>query len=388
MKNNKKTVIIAVTAVVCIALCIAGWLFWPKNISGGTDGVYVQKISAMNGYGYTGNRYSGVVEAQESLEIKKDSSRTVSQILVSEGQQVHVKDALFTYDTTDLSQKITSTNLDIENANTEIEALKNQISDYTSEMNHGGDKVEITARINDLQYSIRQQQYSIQSLQADIARYQKEIDNATIYSTIEGTVKEINEEGGYDNQGNEKPFMTITEAGEYRIKGKISEMGMIAAGDAVTVRSRVDETQTWSGTVSVVETEPATNDDNYYYSGNGESSSQYPFYVSLDSSEGLKLGQHVLVETGGGMPVKEGVWIDSFYLVGDDSGNSFVWVSENGKLKKRNVETGEMDEMTSQIEITSGLSLDDYIAWPDESYTEGMKTITEMDIMSSMPAGE
>ena len=164
MKNNKKTVIIAVTAVVCIALCIAGWLFWPKNISVGTDGVYVQKISAMNGYGYTGNRYSGVVEAQESLEIKKDSSRTVSQILVSEGQQVHVKDALFTYDTTDLSQKITSTNLDIENANTEIEALKNQISDYTSEMNHGGDKVEITARINDLQYSIRQQQYSIQSL--------------------------------------------------------------------------------------------------------------------------------------------------------------------------------------------------------------------------------
>lgn len=388
MKNNKKTVIIAVTAVVCIALCIAGWLFWPKNISVGTDGVYVQKISAMNGYGYTGNRYSGVVEAQESLEIKKDSSRTVSQILVSEGQQVHVKDALFTYDTTDLSQKITSTNLDIENANTEIEALKNQISDYTSEMNHGGDKVEITARINDLQYSIRQQQYSIQSLQADIARYQKEIANATIYSTIEGTVKEINEEGGYDNQGNEKPFMTITEAGEYRIKGKISEMGMIAAGDAVTVRSRVDETQTWSGTVSVVETEPATNDDNYYYSGNGESSSQYPFYVSLDSSEGLKLGQHVLVETGGGMPVKEGVWIDSFYLVGDDSGNSFVWVSENGKLKKRNVETGEMDEMTSQIEITSGLLLDDYIAWPDESYTEGMKTITEMDIMSSMPAGE
>ena len=248
--------------------------------------------------------------------------------------------------------------------------------------------MEITARINDLQYSIRQQQYSIQSLQADIARYQKEIDNATIYSTIEGTVKEINEEGGYDNQGNEKPFMTITEAGEYRIKGKISEMGMIAAGDAVTVRSRVDETQTWSGTVSVVETEPATNDDDYYYSGNGESSSQYPFYVSLDSSEGLKLGQHVLVETGGGMPVKEGVWIDSFYLVGDDSGNSFVWVSENGKLKKRNVETGEMDEMTSQIEITSGLSLDDYIAWPDESYTEGMKTITEMDIMSSMPAGE
>lgn len=388
MKNNKKTVMIALSAVILVAVCAAGWFLWPKENSGGTDGVYVQKISVMNGYGYTGNRYSGVVEAQESLEIKKDSSRNVSDILVSAGQQVHVKDALFRYDTADLSQKITSANLDIENANTEIEALKNQISDYTSEMNQGGDKVEITARINDLQYSIRQQQYSIQSLQADIARYQKEIDNATVYSTIEGTVKEINEEGGFDNQGNEKPFITITEAGEYRIKGKISEMGMIAAGDAVTIRSRVDETQTWSGTVSVVETEPATNDNNYYYSGNGESASQYPFYVSLDHSDGLKLGQHVLIETGGGMPVKEGVWIDSFYLMSDESGNSSVWVSENGRLKKRTVETGEMDEMTSQVEITSGLSQDDYIAWPDESYTEGMKTITEMDIMSSAPAGE
>ena len=102
----------------------------------------------------------------------------------------------------------------------------------------------------------------------------------------------------------------------------------------------------------------------------------------------MKLGQHVLIENGGGMPVKEGVWIDSFYLMSDESGNSSVWVSENGRLKKRTVETGEMDEMTSQVEITSGLSQDDYIAWPDETYTEGMKTVTDMDIMSSAPAGE
>ena len=388
MKNNKKTVIIAVMAVVLVAVCAAGWFLWPKENGGTADGVYVQKISDMNGYGFTGNRYSGVVEAQESLRIKKDSSRTVSQIFVSQGQQVHVKDALFTYDTAEISQKITAAQLDIENANTEIEALKNQISDYTSEMNSGGDKVEITARINDLQYSIRQQQYSIQSLQADIDRYRKEVDNATVYSTIEGSIKEINEEGGFDNMGNEKPFITITEAGEYRVKGKISEMGMIAAGDTVTVRSRVDETQTWTGTVSVVETEPATDNNNNYYGGNGESSSQYPFYVSLDHSDGLKLGQHVLIETGTGMPVKEGVWIDSFYLVSDEAGNSYVWVSEKGKLKKRTVETGEMDEMTSQIEITSGLVNDDYIAWPDDTYTEGMKTVTDMDIMASVPSGE
>lgn len=387
MKNNKKSLIIAIAVIVVLALG-AGWVLWPKGNGGTGDGIYVQRISDMMGIGYSGNRYSGVVEAQESLSFKKDASKEISQIMVSEGQAIKANDPLFTYDTAEQAQKITAAQLDIENANTEIEALKNQISDYTEEMNQGGDKVEITARINDLQYSIRQQQYSIQSLQADIDRLNQEMNNATVHSTIDGTVKEINEDGGYDEMGNEKPFITITETGEYRVKGKISEMGMIAAGDTVTIRSRVDESKTWTGVVSVVETEPATNDNNYYYSGNGESASQYPFYVSLDHSDGLKLGQHVLIENGGGMPVKEGVWIDSFYLMSDESGNSSVWVSENGRLKKRTVETGEMDEMTSQVEITSGLSQDDYIAWPDETYTEGMKTVTDMDIMSSAPAGE
>lgn len=381
MKNNRKTAVIAgVVAVLAIA-GIAGWLLWPKS-TGSTDGVYVQKVSSMNGSAYAGNRYSGVVESQESLDIKKDDTKTVSQIYVSEGQTVHVNDPLFSYDTADLSKKIQEVSLDIENANTEIEALRNQISDYNAELNNGGDKVTITSLINDLQYSIRQQQYSIQSLQADAARYQSEIDNATVYSTIDGIVKQVNEEGGYDNYGNQLPFISITESGEFRIASKISEMGMIMAGDSVTIRSRVDETQTWNGTVSIVESEPASNDNDYYYYGNGESASQYPFYVSLESSEGLKLGQHVYVETGVTTPVHDGVWIDSYYISYEEDGTGYVWVSENGKLKKRTVETGDFDDMTSQIEITSGLSEDDYIAWPDETYTEGMKTITDEDLLS------
>ncbi|MGM9941842.1 MAG: efflux RND transporter periplasmic adaptor subunit [Bulleidia sp.] len=377
MKNNRKTKIIAAVIAVCVVIAAVVWVLWPKNATD-TDGVYVQKVSWLTGSSWTGgNRYSGVVETQESLEIRKDGAREIKEIYVSEGQTVAVRDPLFVYDTDEMSQKITAAQLDIENANTEIEALKNQINDYNEEMKQGGDKVAITALINDLQYSIRQQQYSIQSLQADITRYQQEIDNATVYSTIEGTVKSINPDGGYDNYGNELPFMSITETGEFRIKGKISEMGMIVPGDPVTIRSRIDETQTWTGTVSVVETEPATENNDYYYGGNGESASQYPFYISLDSSEGLRLGQHVFVETGISEPVQDGMWLDSFFIAYDDNGNSYVWASENGKLKKRTVELGEMNDMTSQVEILSGLSEDDYIAWPDDTYTEGMKTISE-----------
>ena len=37
----------------------------------------------------------------------------------------------------------------------------------------------------------------------------------------------------------------------------------------------------------------------------------------------------------------------------------------------------EMKEETSTTKIKSGLSEDDYIAWADDTYKEGMKTTTE-----------
>lgn len=386
MKKNKKMRIIAVLVVVAAIVGGTVWFFVSRNSSGTTDGVYVQKISSLNGTAVAGNRYSGVVESQESLDIKKDDSREVKEIYVSEGQEIHAKDPLFAYDTDDLSSKIASANLDIENANTEIEALRNQISDYNAELNQGGDKVEITARINDTQYQIRQQQYQIQSLQADVSRYQKEIDNSTVYSTIDGIVKQVNADGGMDQNGNVKPFISITEVGEYRVKSKISEMGTISAGDAVIVRSRLNESDTWKGTVSVVDTEPESGQiNNYYGNDTGDSASQYPFYVSLESSEGLKLGQHVYVEPDQGQSTsaKEGIWIDSYYISYNEDGSGYVWVSEKEKLKKRTVETGETDEATGQVEITSGLSENDSIAWPDDSYTEGMKTISDEQVQSA-----
>ena len=38
---------------------------------------------------------------------------------------------------------------------------------------------------------------------------------------------------------------------------------------------------------------------------------------------------------------------------------------------------GKTDEETYTTKIKSGLSVDDYIAWADDSYSEGMKTTTE-----------
>lgn len=374
---KKKTKIIILISV-CILITIIGIYFlFPKGNNSGN--IYVQKVSTIIGSSYTENRYSGVVESSETVDINQDGNKPITEMYVEVGQKVRKGDKLFSYDTTEASNSIAQKKLDIEAQNNEIAAQNNTIEDYKAELNKGGDKVEIQARINEASYAIRQAQNTIKATQTEIDQLNKQIENSTVLSTIDGIIKEVNREGGTDESGNKKPLVSITQTSDFRVKGSISEMGSISEGTNVIVRSRINEDQIYKGTVTKVETDPQSNsNNNFSRADSGESASKYPFYVSLDNNKGLMLGQHVYIEADNGQSTKKkGIWLDASFIVSDDNGNSYVWVSEKGKLKKRKVELGKTDEETYTTKIKSGLSVDDYIAWADDSYSEGMKTTTE-----------
>ena len=374
---KKKTKIIILISV-CILITIIGIYFlFPKGNNSGN--IYVQKVSTIIGSSYTENRYSGVVESSETVDINQDGNKPITEMYVEVGQKVRKGDKLFSYDTTEASNSIAQKKLDIEAQNNEIAAQNNTIEDYKAELNKGGDKVEIQARINEASYAIRQAQNTIKATQTEIDQLNKQIENSTVLSTIDGIIKEVNREGGTDESGNKKPLVSITQTSDFRVKGSISEMGSISEGTNVIVRSRINEDQIYKGTVTKVETDPQSNSNNNFYGNDSnESASKYPFYVTLDNNKGLKLGQHVYIEVDNGQSTKKkGIWLDASFIVSDDNGNSYVWVSERGKLKKRKVELGKTDEETFTTKIKSGLSEDDYIAWADDSYSEGMKTTTE-----------
>ena len=374
---KKKTKIIILISV-CILITIIGIYFlFPKGNNSGN--IYVQKVSTIIGSSYTENRYSGVVESSETVDINQDGNKPITEMYVEVGQKVRKGDKLFSYDTTEASNSIAQKKLDIEAQNNEIAAQNNTIEDYKAELNKGADKVEIQARINDASFAIRQAQNTIKATQTEIDQLNKQIENSTVLSTIDGIIKEVNREGGTDENGNQKPLVSITQTSDFRVKGSISEMGSISEGTNVIVRSRINEDQIYKGTVTKVETDPQSNsNNNFSRADSGESASKYPFYVSLDNNKGLKLGQHVYIEVDNGQSTKKkGIWLDASFIVSDDNGNSYVWVSERGKLKKRKVELGKSDEETHTTKIKSGLSEDDYIAWADDSYSEGMKTTTE-----------
>lgn len=374
--NKKTKIIILISACLLIVVIGIYFLFSKGN---NNQNIYVQKVSTIIGSSYTENRYSGVVESSETVDINQDGNKSITDMYVKAGQKVSKGDKLFSYDTTEAANSIAQKKLDIEAQNNEIQAQNNTIADYKAELNKGGDKVEIQARINDASYAIRQAQNTIKATQTEIEQLNKQIENSTVLSTIDGIIKEVNKDGGTDESGNQKPLVSITQTTDFRVKGSISEMGTISEGTSVIVRSRVNEDQIYKGTVTKVETDPQSNSNNNFNGADSsESASKYPFYVSLDNNKGLMLGQHVYIEADNGQSTKKkGIWLDASFIVSDDNGNSYVWVSERGKLKKRKVELGKTDEETFATKIKSGLSVDDYIAWADDSYSEGRKTTTE-----------
>lgn len=114
------------------------------------------------------------------------------------------------------------------------------------------------------------------------------------------------------------------------------------------------------------------------------SSTTYPFYVELEQSEGLMLGQHVYIEIDEGQEEKkEGIWLSEFYIMDADTNSPYVWAAdENKRLEKRSVVLGQYDENLGEYEIADGLTKKDCIAYPSELLTEGMKTTVSKEIIT------
>ena len=247
--------------------------------------------------------------------------------------------------------------------------------------------------------NLKKNEYDQVSKQAEIDKLQAATTNTEVRSEIDGVIQKIDtsklgsddgdtlddsmssDYGSSDSSDN--AFITILSTGAYRIKGQVNEQNRntVVPGSAVLVRSRVDENQIWHGTMGAVDEQNSTNSSSNSYFGmsSGDdttSSSTYPFYVTLDSSEGLMLGQHVYIEMDEGQEEqKTGIWLGEYYIVDADTDSPYVWaVDSRGKLEKRSVILGQYDENLSEYEIADGLTEDDSIAFPSDSLVEGMST--------------
>ena len=87
MTTKKRICTVIIVLVIVCAVCVGGFLVWKKTGKGGSKSsqkVYVQKVSSLNtasDFKLSNRSFLGVVEAQESVDVKYDSSKTVDEIL-------------------------------------------------------------------------------------------------------------------------------------------------------------------------------------------------------------------------------------------------------------------------------------------------------------------
>lgn len=362
---------IASAAALCLALGLMLTGCGSKD-----KAVYVQQVSSLSGVS-SQDRFSGLVVSENLTEIKKDSDKQVAELMVKEGQDVKEGDALFTYDTDQLQLNADKLDLEREQLSASLEDYQTQIGELEREREKVGanQKLQYTIQIQSAQVSLKEAELNLKTKEAELEKAKQLLENATITSPVAGRVQSINE-SGTDSQGNPAAYITIQQAGAYRVKGTIGELqqGAISQGDRIKLTSRVDSSKTWLGTVTLVDYENPVKDDNssgYIISGNDSSNtaSKYPFYVELDSIDGLIMGQHLYMERYVEGEDASGVIVSSAYICYEDDGSAYVWAENSrSKLEKRTVTLGTYNENTDNYQVTDGLSETDYIAFPDEQY--------------------
>lgn len=394
--SKYKKWIIAAAAVIVIA---AVFLFVRSRKTGSNteDVAYVETVANLTGRNASlgmVNRFSGVVEPQATWSVAKNSEVEIEEIMVSEGDEVEEGEVLFVYSTDKYEEELQQAEIDLERLNNEYQSTEETIAQLEKEKKSASssEQANYTIQIKEQNLALKDKELDIQIKEAEIDKLESNIENAEVKSGISGIIKKINDEGSSSDGNEDNDFITVMKVGNYRVKGTVNEqnIGELYVDADVLVHSRVDD-RTWKGKVTKIDTEnPQSSSSGMYGYGGGDGSSRssnYPFYVELDKSDGLIMGQHVYVEPDLGQENEDeagSIWIGSFMVDQSDPDHPFVWKDVNGRLRKQEVAVGETREEIGKVRITEGLTIEDSICMPEEGLKEGMKTLP----MSEKPAEE
>lgn len=347
------------------------------------DTASVQSVGMITGLGSVGvvDRYAGMVVSGETAEIERDENKTVLEVYVEVGDMVEEGDVLFSYDTEALQLSLDKLYLEKESFQNTLTAAQSEITELEKQKANASSSQQLnyTLQINSRQADIREAEYNLALKEREITAMESGMENTEITTPISGRVMAVNDEESTNYYG-ETPssFITVMDVSSYRVEGNINELNLysLPEGTSVIVRSRIDDNQTWTGVVESIDWEnPVTGNTNtMIYIGEEDemtASSKYPFYVTLDNTDGLILGQHIYIEPDYGQQAG-GLLLPAYYI---SDAESFPWVwaaSSGGTLEKRTVTLGAYDAFMDEYEILSGLTVSDYIAFPEDHLKEGM----------------
>ena len=330
---------------------------------------------------------SGSVTAQNEQYIYYDASKgDLDEVLVSVGDQVSEGQALVKYSSTEAQAAYDAASRAVAKANRHINDLNESrntaaatpslsqaglegATGQAPAQSSGSATAAIDSQISDAR-DVRA------DAEAQLEKAQAQLNAATVLSTVEGTVVEVNRNVSKSPTGNSQVLVHIVSNDNLQVKGELSEYNLanLSVGQEVTFTSKVYPDKTWNGKISYISNYPKNNSEASSSLAGSNTGSKYPYTVDVTSEIGdLKQGFTVSVEV---KSTSKALIVPISSVVMEEDKN-YVWIlDENQKAKKVEVGLGNAD--AENQEITSGLTDGaKVISNPTASLQEGKEVKTD-----------
>ena len=239
----------------------------------------------------------------------------------------------------------------------------------------GFTSAQIAQMRNEQQKTIKDLEFNIKMAETEYQIMLTEVNDGKIYAEVDGIVVSLLTEEEAQQTG--QPLMKISGGGGFYVDCTISELDR----DTVTIGSEVfindwRSGMIYTGTIRSIGDFPSANS---YWSGIGNpTATSYPLTVYVEENADLQSGSYVNITYSAGSS-QNGIYLENPFLR-TENGRSYVYVrGADGMLEQRFVTTGK-SLWGSYTEILSGITPDDFLAFP---YGTGLKSgvpTTEADI--------
>lgn len=232
-------------------------------------------------------------------------------------------------------------------------------NDYDFDYGSGMTAAQISKLRNEQQKKIKELQLKLKMTDAEYKIMVTELSDGNIYAETDGKVISVLSED--EAKMNQQPVLKVSGGGGFIVEGTLSELerDSVSIGQEVTIQDW-QSGMSYTGSITAIRDFPS-GQQGYYGEGN-PNASRYPFVAFVDDSADLREGSYVSVQYSAS-DTENGLYVQKPF-VRTEQGVSYVLVlGENGKLEKRIVTTGK-SLWGSYIEVTSGMTVDDQLAFP------------------------
>ncbi len=225
--------------------------------------------------------------------------------------------------------------------------------------------------------AIANQKNKIESLKLDIreseiaiTKLEKKVSKEVIYSKIDGVVAKVGDPLTGISEGNS--FMTVKSKDGYYVKGTVSEL-MLDQVEEGTILNCSGSSGTFEAEVVDVSSYPGSSNS---FMGNGNPNVSYYTYSATILDKDVEVSEDDWLSiTLKRTSENSGVIVLDKAFVRSENGKYYVYMDENGVLKKQFLTIGGNVNGGSSVLVKAGITREDKIAFPyGKSIKEGIRT--------------